>query len=223
MNADSVTYIGFCCDHSGSMKLNKRDELAINNFNEQLQTLLKEDDKTMDNLVTVVEFSDEIHCNIDGVPIDNMKEINSWWASGMTSLYDAIAYTIALINNKMKNDGRKDKAALIVVQTDGEENSSSDYRGEEGRQKINKRINELEETGNWSFTFLGENLDKKVAMDLGFKFDNIMSHQSGEGNTQAAYYASSAGLDSYMKARKLGATQTFNFYDSGNDTNRKAI
>lgn len=66
MNANSVTYIGFIQDHSGSM--NDKSELAMTNFNEQRVKLLKDDDETMDNIVTIIEFDDDIHCVVDNVP-----------------------------------------------------------------------------------------------------------------------------------------------------------
>lgn len=210
---DSITYIGFVQDHSGSMAL--KSDLARDNFNEQRAKLLKEDDDAMDNLVTVVEFDDLIHCNIDNMPIKEVKELTNWWTGGMTALYDAIAFCINNIRNKMDVDTREDKAALIIIQTDGYENCSSDYIGEEGRQRINKLINELEETKKWSFVFLGENIDQEVAMDLGFKASNIMSHRSDD--VAYAYAATTSGLDNYMKERKLGMTQCMSFYDQDND------
>lgn len=216
MKADSVTYIGFCCDHSGSMSLKK--DLAMNNFNEQRAKLLKEDDETMDNIVTVVEFDDIIHCNIDNMSIREVKELKNWWVGGMTSLYDAIAYCIDNIKKKMDNDSRKDKAAIVIVQTDGQENYSKDYSGEEGRLKIKQMIDELENTKIWSFTFLGENIDKQTAMDMGFKFGNIISHAGDEDSLQAAYYSNTKGLEDYFIARKGGSTQVLNLYNN-NDLN----
>lgn len=215
--ADSVTYIGFVQDHSGSMSGNA--QLATDNFNEQRAKLLKEDDETMDNLVTIVEFDDEIHCNVDNMPIREVKELDRWWTGGMTALYDAIAFCINNIKQKMDSDSRTDKAALVVVQTDGAENQSSDYQGEEGRKRINKLINELEETKTWTFVFLGENIDQEIAMDMGFKMSNIMAHKGGHKNVAAAYHMSTQGLDSYSKLRKRGATQTMNFFDEDQKSN----
>ena len=212
--ADSVTYIGFIQDHSGSMKMLERDINAIANFNEQRAKLLKEDDDTMDNLVIIVEFDDQIYCNIENIPIADIKELDKWWTGGMTALYDAIAYCINNIKKKMDADERKDNAALVVIQTDGGENHSSGYEGEEGRIAINKMINELEETGLWTFVFLGENIDKEVAMDIGFKAGNIMSFKTLD--TKQAYACSTSGLGEYMKARKRGVTQSMNYFD-GND------
>jgi uncharacterized protein YegL len=214
--ANSVTYICFVQDHSGSMYRNAT--LATDNFNEQRAKLLKEDDDTMDNIVTVIEFDDEIHCNIENTPINEIKELKKWWTGGMTALFDAIAFGIDKTKKKLDADEREDKAALIIVQTDGQENKSSDYAGEYGRIRLNELINKLEDTKIWSFTFLGENIDKKVAMDMGFKASNIMSHKSGRYNVKTAYTCSTQGLDGYMKARKRGVTQIMNFYNDDSKT-----
>lgn len=211
IQADAVTYIGFVQDHSGSMDNNKK--LATDNYNEQRAKLLKEDDETMDNLVTIVEFDDEIHCNVDNMPIHETKKLGDWWTGGMTALYDSIAFCINNIKKKLDEDDRDNKAALVVIQTDGWENASSDYSiDKNGRLRIKTLIDELEATGIWSFVFLGENIDEDVAMDMGFKMGNIMSHKSGQENVQHAYHMSSNGLDTYMKSRKRGATQTMSFY-----------
>jgi hypothetical protein len=217
LKADSVTYIAFIQDHSGSMGM--KSKLAINNFNEQRTKLLKEDDDEMDNIVTVIEFDDNIHCNIENMPIDKVKRLDSWWTGGMTALYDAIAFGIKKIKKKLDADEREDKAALVVVQTDGDENDSSDYAGEDGRKRLNELINELEETGIWSFTFLGENIDKEVAVNMGFKAANIMSHKSGNKEITHAYACSTNGLGDYLSARKRGIKQTMNFYDKGSSGN----
>ena len=217
---DSVTYIGFVQDHSGSMAGNTK--LAIDNFNEQRAKLLKEDDDSMEMLVSIVEFDDEIYCNVDNIPVSQMKEIDKWWTGGMTALYDAIAYCINNIRRKMDIDSRKDKAALIVIQTDGEENHSSDYKGEKGRLAINKMINELEDTKLWTFVFLGENIDKQTAIDMGFKMSNTLSHKSGAENVTYAYHITTDGLGKYMSDRKRGITQSMNFYDGSlNDNDNK--
>jgi uncharacterized protein YegL len=221
---DSVTYIGFVQDHSGSMGTTFGNEksnakLAVENFNEQRAKLLKEDDDTMDNLVTIVEFDDEIHCNIDNTPISEIQEMDKWWTGGMTALYDAIAYCIENIKKKMDSDTRQDKAALLIIQTDGAENQSSKYQGEEGRLAIHKMINELEDTKLWTFVFLGENIDKKVAMDMGFKMGNTLSHKSGAENVAYAYSITTDGLGKYMSDRKRGITQSTNFYDGNSNDN----
>lgn len=220
MRPDAVTYFCFVQDHSGSMTDNK--ELAISNFNEQRAKLLKEDDPTMESLVTIIEFDDQIHCNVDNVPLSDIKEISEWWTGGMTALYDAIGFGINNVKVKMDADNRENKAALLIIQTDGHENSSSDFQGEAGRIRIKKMIDDFEETKVWSFVFLGENIDESIAMNMGFKTGNILSHGGDGQSVSVAYAATSEGLDTYMKSRKRGMTQSMTFYnDSGkNDDNK---
>lgn len=213
MKPDAVTYICFVQDHSGSM--DNKKQLAIDNYNEQRAKLLKEDDDTMEALVTIVEFDDQIHCNADNIPISETKKITEWWIGGMTALYDAIGFAINNVKIKMDTDKRENKAALFVIQTDGHENSSSDFIGEEGRIKIKKMIDDLEETKLWSFVFLGENIDETVAMNMGFKMGNIMSHGNEGESISVAYAATSESLTGYMKDRKRGMTQTRSFYTVG--------
>lgn len=214
MKANAVTYIGVVQDHSGSMGSNV--DLAISNFNEQRATLLKEDDETMDNMVTIIEFDDQIHCNVENMPISEVKQMNHWWTGGMTALYDAIGNCINNIRLKMDAEKRIDKAALVIIQTDGQENTSSDYAGEEGRQKIKNLIKELEATGKWTFVFLGENIDKEVAANMGFSFGNVMSHDKDE--TRYAYNVTTDGLKNYMGTRKAGKTQVMNWYNQGGES-----
>lgn len=214
MKADAVTYIGFVQDHSGSMMSNA--DLAISNFNEQRATLLKEDDDTMENIVTIIEFDEQIHCNIENMPISEVKQMGHWWCGGMTALYDGIANCINNIRLKMDADTRKDKAALVVIQTDGHENASNDYTGEEGRKRINKLIKELEATEKWTFVFLGENIDKEVAVSMGFTAGNTMSHKKSD--TLYAYASTTNGLKKFMGARKVGETQVMNWYSDQGDS-----
>ena len=86
--------------------------------------------------------------------------------------YNEILKRFKYIKND-KFDG--DKTALLFVTTDGAENSSTEYRGEEGRQKIVKMIKELEETGKWTITFLGQNLDVAYIENIGFSAINTVS------------------------------------------------
>jgi hypothetical protein len=210
---DAVTYLCFVQDHSGSMS--RKKQYAIDNFNEQRAKLLKEDDPTMESLVTIIEFDDHIHCNVDNFPLSDIKEMSEWWTGGMTALYDGIGFGINNVKIKMDADDRKNKAALFIIQTDGQENASSDFKGEEGRMKIRKMIDDFEETKLWSFVFLGENIDETVAMDMGFKMGNIMSHGSKGESISAAYAVTSDSLGDFMKDRKRGMTQTKSFYTIG--------
>lgn len=220
---EAVTYVGFIGDHSGSMsepvdptKVDSpiKKDLAMSNFNEQIATLKDEADD-METLITVVEFDNELMLPYENVDIEEVKPLEDYWTRGMTSLYDAIAFGISRIQKVMDEDDRENKAALMIIETDGWENSSADYRGPEGRQRLSDLIKELEATGKWTFTFLGAGLDEKFAQEMGMQFGNIATTRAGNlGDTVHAYSVQNAGLRSFMDDRKKGITSKADFYTS---------
>jgi hypothetical protein len=219
---EAVTYVGIINDHSGSMgeqvdiqDAKLKSDLAMSNYNEQIATLKKESEEGMETLVTVIEFDNEILCEHDNVPVEDMKPLKEYWTRGMTSLYDAIAYGISRVKKHMEADERENKAALIIVETDGYENSSADYHGEEGRKRLKTLIEELEGSGKWTFTFLGAGLDEEFANQMGMSFGNIMSPRAGNiSDTVNAYSSQSQGLKTFLGARKKGEFQTKTFYSA---------
>lgn len=226
--AEAVTYVGFVGDHSGSMgeKVDPyvedspiRKDLARTNFNEQIASLKKESDEGMETIVTVVEFDNEIQCPYDNVPVEEIEPLEDYWTRGMTSLYDAIGYCIARIKSRMEADSRDNKAALIIIETDGYENASTDYnRHDGGRERLKDLIKEMEATGRWTFTFLGAGLDEKFAQEIGMSAGNTVVPDSLDG-VAMAYCAQAAGTRSFMDDRKKGVLSKTDFYksvDSGN-------
>lgn len=224
---EAVTYVGFIGDHSGSMgeKVNPMQEdsplkcdLALSNFNEQIATLQKESEEGMETIITVIDFDNEIICPFDNVDISDVPKMKEYWTRGMTSLYDAIAYGISRIKSRMEADPRDNKAALVIVETDGYENASSDYHGEEGRKRLNDLIKELEASGRWTFTFLGAGLDEKFAAEMGFMAGNIRSVQAGNiGDTVQAYSVQNIATKSFMSDRKKGILSKSDFYEGVED------
>lgn len=221
-----VTYVAIIGDHSGSMseelegKL--KSDLAMSNFNEQIATLKQEADEGMEVLATIIDFDTELICQHENVDIAEIKPLEKYWTRGMTSLYDAIAFGITKIQFKLDQDQRENKAALVIVETDGYENASEDYdRLADGLKRLKKLIKGLEGSGKWTFTFLGAGLDEKFAMSMGFAVGNTVVPK-GLGDTQNAYYTQSAGLKNFMGDRKRGVMQSKSFYTDGsidkNDT-----
>lgn len=204
---DKVTYVCFIMDHSGSMLGN--GSVAQKNFNEQIETLKKETAE-METLVTVVEFSNTYKIVTKNEKVQFIKEMDNYPCNGMTALYDSIASGINEIQLAMDIDKRKDKAALVFIQTDGFENSSTELQGEAGRVKIQELIKGLEDTGIWTIVFLGENIDKSFAGDMGIAMGNTMNFQSYDtANIQTVN-----SISQYYSARLAGETQTKNFYDN---------
>ena len=204
---DKVTYVCFIMDHSGSMLGNGED--AKSNFNEQIATLQKETGE-METLVTVVEFSNGYKVVTENEKVQFVKKMDKYPCNGMTALYDSIAAGINEVQLAMDKDQRKDKAALVFVQTDGYENCSTELKGEEGRVKIQELIKGLEATGIWTVVFLGENIDQSFAADMGVLGGNTINFDS----YKTANIQTVNSISGYYAGRMRGETQTTNFYDN---------
>jgi len=74
--------------------------------------------------------------------------------------------------------------AVVVIITDGEENSSIEFDG----KKVKSMIEELQETKNWTFTFVGANIDSiSTAKNYGINVNNVMQFSADEISNQKVY------------------------------------
>ena len=149
----SKVFISFVLDESSSMSIGK--DAIESGMNEQISTIKKRfGDGLVEPVVSFVKFNHEVSSLYEGKTLDDLVEFEKGMYSpnGMTALYDAVGYTL----DKMeKMDGIKDEgnSALLVVITDGEENSSRKYNA----SQISERITALGKTEKWTITYLGPN------------------------------------------------------------------
>jgi len=203
----AVTYVCFVQDHSGSMgeflagSEQTRAQIQMENYNEQM-VVLRRATGEMETLVTLVEFDDNIKTRYKNVPVAEAIDLGDYWTGGMTALYDAVGMSIRDIESVMEDDPRPNKAALIIVQTDGFENRSKEF----SKIMLKNKIADLEKTGIWTFVFLGENLDSDIMMDVS------MQNQYQFSNTAGDYKRSSTrlsdGISNYYTGRARGATKS---------------
>jgi hypothetical protein len=92
--------------------------------------------------------------------------------SGMTALYDAIGMSVKKLKKETKHELKNNKASVVVVIiTDGHENSSRKYSYE----KIQKLIGKLEKKPNWTFSYLGATPDAvDIARSLNIDKSNAL-------------------------------------------------
>lgn len=213
----TITYVTFVQDHSGSMAANllhtdsnsnestTKAEFQRNNYNEQIEVLRRETEDT-ETLVTLIEFDDRINVHYENKDINDISDLDYYWLGGMTALYDAIGKAIAITERKMEIDDNKNKAALIIVQTDGEENSSKEW----GQKQLQARIKQLEDTKEWTFVFLGEGIDQD-RMTMAAAAGNVVAMQDSFDSYNDAKGKTLEGLSSYYTMRKSGGTYTSDF------------
>lgn len=226
------TYVAIILDKSGSMESIKTE--AINHFNEQLQVLKEEsnapdkvakkmlqneESNAVETYVTFVTFNNEVETLIESDDVNNISEIDDsvYRPGGTTALYDAIGETIEKFQT-YDDINDSNVSVLFTIITDGQENASGRFASEEGRKKVKSQIDELQETGKWTFTFMGANQDvMETAVDnLGIYSGNTMSFDYSSNGMTDASYAHTVSTRAYFTALRTGNTSTQTFYDDEN-------
>jgi hypothetical protein len=177
---NNKTIYHFVVDQSGSMA--GLENQTIEGFNTQLKTIkkLKEEFPQNDYIVSVTYFENEVFDvirfgKVEDIPLLNRENYNP---GSSTSLLDAIGQTIYSIEKKFGNEINEDKATVVlVILTDGYENSSRKYTYEQ----IAKDIDRLNETNKWIFTFLGAGINaQSVTNRINIRSKNVASFERAE-------------------------------------------
>ncbi len=122
--SDGVLHVAFVLDKSGSM--GSIEEAVVSGYNDYLGELRAQGGETLYSLTTFDTTFDHVCV---GEPLDRVPELDHrlYRPGGMTALYDAIAHTVLETDGRLQAAGRGDEKVLVVVMTDGLENSSTDY------------------------------------------------------------------------------------------------
>lgn len=189
--ARRTTRITFILDKSGSM-VDVLDA-TIEGFNKYLEELQKDGNQYT---MTLVQFStgNPIHSYItkslgDIKPLDK----DSYQPGGGTALYDAAVTTLKTLRaNSSKN--------LVIILTDGEENSSNEYT----EKDFKEIVEELDAKENFTFVYLGANQNAwDNAQKWGYKVGNVSTFNSttrGVGETMTVMAAASFSLGSQERS-----------------------
>jgi Mg-chelatase subunit ChlD len=211
-NIAKKTYIGIVLDESGSMSSCATQ--AISGVNEQIQTIKKTaEGHEEDTYITFVKFSDNPDTLLANKPISVLKEIDKakYRPKGSTALYDAVASAIDTMRDSA--DPRDDNAFLLVIVSDGEENNSHKYNAE----SIASRIKDLQSTGKWTITYMGQIQDLSQAKKMGIAERNISIFVNTASGMDEATRTINKSYGNYLKSRysaDAGANFSMNdFYD----------
>ena len=154
-------------DKSGSMSTKVQD--VIGGFNLYLDELAKE--SAVDYGFSLTLFDTVVEMKYKAVPLTKVAKLDdkTYRPSGNTALYDAVGNTVQTVGAE-----GFDKI-ITVIMTDGEENSSREWTIEAIRELIRSK----EAAGNWTFVFLGANLDAFTqGTSLGVRVANSVRYDS---------------------------------------------
>lgn len=173
---ENALTIHIVLDRSGSMQSVKDDTIGA--FNEYVKTVAKESPES--RLSLTIFDTQSVDTIIDNEKITDVRPLttDSYQPRGGTPLYDAIGKVVP----KLATAGGKKKA--LVILTDGQENSSTEYN----KDSIKKLLDERQERDNWLVIYLGANQDAfHEGAKFGTSYANTMTfHTSNLRSTLAS-------------------------------------
>ncbi len=165
------TEIIFVIDASGSMSHLIGD--TIGGFNGFIESQKALDGKAT---LTTVLFDSSWRTLHNGIDLQEVKPMSTsdYITGGMTAMLDAIGETINRVQDRHDELGEeKPEEVLFVITTDGEENSSRNFK----KSQIEKMIKHQTNGHGWKFMFLGANMDAvKEAESIGISSNYATSY-----------------------------------------------
>ena len=146
-------------DESGSMQTIEKQ--AVSGLNETFQTIsnAQKEHQEQCHFISFVTFnSDHIKKVMDRHSVETGKKLtwNDYYPDACTPLFDAMGRSL----NELKTHVGKDDVVLVTIITDGYENASREYSGND----IKRLVSELKEKG-WIFAYIGTNQDVDAVAD----------------------------------------------------------
>ncbi len=183
------TMICLILDRSGSMAGREKDVIGgVNSFLDEQKKLPDPASLAMVRFDTAAVERFRVMGALEKV---EPLSAGDYQPRGGTPLLDAVGQTIVQLDSDWKTES-PDRAIVVIV-TDGEENSSHEYT----KAKIKEMIEAREKSGQWAFIYLGANVDT---------FDEAHAMGIATANT-AGYRATAAGIASTYGSMSLGVAQ----------------
>ena len=200
------THMSVLLDRTGSMESIRDD--TIGGFNAFLEEQQKQPGQAT---LTLVQFDTQDPYEI----VHRMKPIKdvpgltraTFVPRAATPLLDAFGRGINDLEKsilEMPQDERPSRVILVVI-SDGQENSSREFR----KEQIVKMIREKQEQYDWQFVFLSADLDAiGDATTYGVQAGSAMAFDKNSQGTSAAWKSVSAHIADYRAARTQNVTFT---------------
>lgn len=208
------THVALVLDTSGSMDA-MRDQ-AIELFNGQrAQIEAGARNGAGDTRVSLVLFGvgggtvQVVHDHQDPAAVAPLDR-GTYIPQGSTPMRDGIGRAIGILESH--DDGAADTAMLVVVVTDGCENSSQEWTA----ARLSAKIKELQATGRWTFGLYGsdrtdlENL-KDTAGLAAVPAANFATYTPTAAGMTANTVRSAGHIATYMANRAMGLTSSVSY------------
>jgi hypothetical protein len=197
MTDSQRTLIAVLLDRSGSMESVKSD--TEGGFNAFIDTQRAEPG---DARVTLAQFDTQYEVVYTNWPIGDVPRLDLQPRGG-TALYDALGRLITDVGAELAAlpEGERPGTVVVVVLTDGHENSSHEWT----HDAVGAAIRRQEDEYAWNFLFLGANMDAvQIGTALGIQADRSMTWDTTGGGVVNAM-ASAGAFVARKRSAPVGA------------------
>ena len=195
---DGLVHLCFVIDESGSMCNSVND--VVGGFKEFIEK--QKADTEGQCIVSVYKFAGYVNNNYIGRDVHEIEDLK-YQPMGSTALFDAIGTAIDEIGIWLHNMKEEDRPCknIIVIMTDGEENSSYKYTTPQVKEMIEHQTNKYD----WDFIYLGTELaDFDDANNLGIRTRSLSGRENVYRNyTTISNYASALKCASNVEDREI--------------------
>lgn len=209
--AEANTRIALVLDRSGSMM--KIREAARDAFNEAIERVRSDaqaaSQSDLKTTLSIVRFNQNVDDVLVNAPVEEVRWLRSdeYQPDGMTALLDAISHAIDGLE-RAGPMGERD-AALVIVISDGLENSSRTVT----RERLVERMQALEATEQWTFSFLMANVDiTDLSVQLGTERSNYADWKPTASGVADMGNMLSKGMERYLRYRRSGGRSEKEFF-----------
>ena len=179
---------------------------GFNSTIERQKKLQKEKGGTV--YVSTVLFNTYTEVVHDRVPLEKVEPLteDSYRVGGCTALLDAVGGAIKHIGNIHKYARAEDvpEHTMVIITTDGEENSSRKYTKADVKASIKRQSEEY----GWEFIFLAANIDAvSAAGGIGIHSERAVNYMQDSDGVEATYDAMSEAITALRCKQSLDSAQ----------------
>jgi len=201
---DDLTQITMILDRSGSMSAVR--DATVSGFNEFIagQKAVPGEAK-----ISLIQFDTENPYELvfDGNPIQQVPKltVEMYVPRGGTPLHDALGRAIDDLGGKLAKEAEAERPGkvVLVVMTDGLENSSREYTA----PRLAEMIKQQRETYKWEFVFLGANQDAILTGErLNIPQLSSLTYASTPDGVQSAIRSTSASVGAFRRGESAAVS-----------------
>lgn len=206
-----TNYVNFVLDESGSMSSVRQE--TIKAFNTQLE-VLKNAPENVDVFASLYKFNQmngkSVWKVFSGVPVKQLTPITEkeYVPGGGTPMLDAVGDAITDFEDLDIDDKT---SFLVIVLSDGEENSSHFY----DYGSISDMIVDKQNTGVWTFTYMGANQNlAEIQENMKIEKGNLQVFAATKQGVNEATGVLSASNSAYYENVSRGISASASYYKS---------